>query len=194
MQKKYTAPGERCFAGCCGRLIKPGCVIEVVLMEKARTRYEKGEPVLLRTILPRVYAGKQWTHPWQVVRLAQEWPAVVGVETARLTAPAFLRRDTLWIYVQDSSWMHHFHFIKTDLLTRINQHLTEMKITDIRWQLQPEQPAVSTEQSFFHARAQARVIDSDFEHEVRRLTAGVANQECREALQRLWLTFAVNAQ
>ncbi|NLX19364.1 MAG: DUF721 domain-containing protein [Desulfobulbus sp.] len=159
-------------------------------MKEARTPYEKGEPVPLRTLLPQVYTVKQWKRPWLVVRLTQQWPAVVGAETARLTMPAFLRRDTLWIYVQDSSWMHHLHFIKTDLLARINQYAPEMEITDIRWQLRSDWPTAPAEQS----PLQPQALDSDLEQRISRLTAGIADQKCRQALQRLWRTFAADSR
>lgn len=158
----------------------------MVAMKEKRTGYEKGDLLPLHAIFPQVYALKQWTTPWRLVRLIQDWPAVVGTEVARLTAPAFFRRDVLWIYVQDSAWMHHFQFVKTDLLARINQYLSDTPISDLRWQLQSEQPAVPQS-----APSQpCRNIDQDRERDFQQLSASIANPECREALRRLWRSFA----
>lgn len=141
-------------------------------------------------IFPQVYALKQWTSPWRLFRLVQEWPAVVGAEVARLTTPAFFRRDVLWISVQDSAWMHHLQFVKADLLTRINQHLQDAPIADLRWQLQPVQPAPP--QSV--ALPPSRPVDQNREQDFQQLSASIANPECREALRHLWRSFAAHSK
>jgi len=130
-------------------------------MKETRTGYNRGDLVPMLAIFPQVYALKQWTGPWRLFGLVQDWPGIVGAEVARLTTPAFFRRDVLWIYVQDSAWMHHLQYVKADLLARINQHLQETPISDLRWQLQPAQPAPP--QSV--ASPSCLVIDRDREQE-----------------------------
>lgn len=139
----------------------------------------------LGDILSTVYSAQEWTTPWRLFRLLRDWPVIVGAEVARLTAPAFFRRETLWVYVQDSAWMHHLHHVKPDLLARINRHLGDPPIADLRWQLQPLAPP-PPERS--HALPQR--IDPEREQSFRTMTETIANRECREALQRLWRTFA----
>jgi predicted nucleic acid-binding Zn ribbon protein len=158
------------------------------LVEK-RKRSKKNELSFLGDTLSAVYATKKWRHQWRVFRLAQDWPAIVGVEVARLTAPAFFRQDVLWIFVQDSAWMQHMQFIKLDLLTRVNQALAEPPIIDIRWLLQP----ATLPQPKRHV-PESHPVDPRQEQSFRQLTESVANQECREALQRLWQIFASNTE
>ena len=158
-------------------------------MKETRTGYEKGDLLPMLSIFSQVYALKQWTSPWRLFRLVQEWPAVVGAEVARLTTPAFFRRDVLWIYVQDSAWMHHLQFVKTDLLARINQHLQDAPIADLRWQLQPAQPPLKSVVS-----PSCHPVDPDREQDFQQLSASIANPECREALLRLWRSFAAHSE
>jgi hypothetical protein len=158
-------------------------------MVKERTGYEKGDLAALGTVFSGVYSAKKWTSQWRLFRLVRDWPAIVGVEVARLTAPAFFRRETLWIHVQDSAWMHHLQFVKTDLLARINQSLAEQPIADIRWQLQVQTPP----QSERHL-SRPHAVDSQQEQSFCRMAEGISNQECREALQRLWRTFAAHSE
>jgi len=169
------------------RLSLPAIEVEVILRMKQETRsgYEKGDLTALGTVFSGVYATKQWTTQWRLFRLLQDWPAIVGAEVARLTTPAFFRRETLWLHVQDSAWMHHLQYVKPDLLVRINRHLAELPVVDIRWQLQPQPPPQPERRPFkIHA------VDSEQERSFCRMTETIANRECREALQRLWRTFA----
>jgi hypothetical protein len=159
-------------------------------MKETRTDYNRGDLLPMLAIFPQVYALKQWTGPWRLFGLVQDWPAIVGAEVARLTTPAFFRRDVLWIYVQDSAWMHHLQFVKADLITRINQHLQDRPISDLRWQLQPAQPVPP--QSV--ASPSCLVIDRDREQDFQQLSASITNPECREALRHLWRCFAARTK
>lgn len=150
-----------------------------------KSGYEKSDLSSLSGLFSEVYSAKKWNNQWRLFQLLQDWPAIVGTEIARLTTPAFFRQQTLWIYVQDSAWMHHMQFIKLDLLTRINKVMEEQPITDIRWQLQPEIPPQPERRI-----PEPHAVDPEREQSFRRMTENVANRECREALQRLWLIFA----
>jgi hypothetical protein len=158
-------------------------------MKETQTGYKKGDLAALGTVFSGVYATKQWAAQWRLFRLLQDWPAIVGAEVARLTTPAFFRRETLWIYVQDSAWMHHLQYVKPDLLARINRHLAEQPVTDIRWQLQPQLPPQPERR---HPTPQT--VDGEQEQSFCRMTETITNRECREALQRLWRTFAADAE
>ena len=154
-------------------------------MRSDRTGYQHKELAPLGDLLAGVFARQQWKNQWRLFLLVRAWPSIVGTEVGRLTAPAFFREQTLWIYVQDSAWMHHLQFIKLDLLARINHVLNDQPIADIRWQLQPHQPPTVERD-----RPQPRAIDDIQDQGFQRMTEGISNQQCREALQRLWRSFA----
>jgi len=154
-------------------------------MTKERTGSNKNSMAPLGELFSGVYAEKQWKNQWRLYHLAREWPTIVGPEVARLTMPAFFRQETLWIYVQDSAWMHHLQFIKLDLLVRVNQALEEQPIVDLRWQLQPHLPPQPERRL-----PDPQPVDAGQEQSFRQMTDGIANQDCREALQRLWRIFA----
>ncbi|MCL2791439.1 MAG: DUF721 domain-containing protein [Desulfobulbus sp.] len=158
-------------------------------MKKTRTGYEQSELTAMGAALPEVFAAKQWGTQWRLFRLGKEWPGIVGDQVAQLTSPAFFRRETLWIFVQDSAWMHHLQYVKADLLARVNRHLEGQSVTDIRWRLHPH-PLPQPERCF----PEPREIDPEREKSFCLMSEAVANQECREALQRLWRTFAAIAE
>ncbi len=154
-------------------------------MRNKQTGHEQGEPTPMADLLPGVYAEQQWKKQWSLFCLMRDWPTIVGREVGRLTMPAFFRQETLWIYVQDSAWMHHLQFIKLDLLGRINNALSDQPITDIRWQLQPLLPTLNERRLL-----PLQVVDAANEQTFQQMTSCIGNQECREALQRLWHSFA----
>jgi Uncharacterized protein conserved in bacteria len=141
------------------------------------------------TALPVVFAGKQWDMQWRLFCLSREWAEIVGDNVARLTAPAFFRKGTLWIFVQDSTWMHDLQYVKADLIARINRHLEGRFVADIRWKLYSSSLAQSGQQ--FHA---PKEIDPGQEQAFCQMVETIANQQCREALERLWRTFAAHAE
>ena len=152
-------------------------------------RSQHSELTILGDSWSAIYATKKWKHQWRLFHLTQDWPAIVGTEVARLTAPAFFRQDVLWIFVQDSAWMQHMQFIKLDLLERVNRVLEAPPIVDIRWLLQPELPSTPARNM-----PEPHPVPPEQERSFRRMTESVANPECREALQRLWQIFASNTK
>ncbi len=154
-------------------------------MKKQRSGYESGNLTPLNTVFSSVYARKQWQRQWRLFALVQDWPRLVGPEISRLTRPAFFRRDTLWLHVQDSVWMHHLQFIKPDLIARVNQGLPEHPIVDLRWQLDPLPPLCPPP-----PRPDQLPLDREQEHAFYRMTESISNLECREALQGLWRTLS----
>jgi len=158
------------------------------MMEK-RNRSKKNELSFLGDSLSAIYSTKKWKNQWRLFRLAQDWPAIVGTEVARLTAPAFFRQDVLWIFVQDSAYMQHMQFIKLDLMARVNRIMIEQPAIDIRWMLQPEILPVPERHT-----PEPHPVDPEQERSFRGMTESVANQECRKALQRLWRTFASHSK
>ena len=146
---------------------------------------KQGDLCSLGERLAGIYSRKQWNRQWRLFQLARQWPSIVGADYARLTTPAFFRQQTLWIYVQDSSWMHHLQFVKLDLLARINLAMDDQPVADIRWQLQPQESAPSASRPTIPPTVDVAEAQSFL-----RIAEGIANPECRTALQRLWRTFA----
>ena len=140
----------------------------------------------LKETLSAVFATKQWRNQWQLFQLVRDWPRIAGTQVAQLTTPAYFRKDVLWIFVQDSSWMQHLQYAKIDLLGKINQAVGEQTaVADLRWLMQPlshvdgKRPAVAS-----------HPVDPEKERVFSQLIGGVSHQECRDALQRLWKAFA----
>ncbi len=136
--------------------------------------------------MERIYGEKGWRHPWQIFALVRQWQAIAGKEMAARTMPAFLRRDVLWVYVRNSAVMQHMQMQKPGLLEQVNRHVEGMRITDIRWMLEPADLPAPEERDW---RPLQPMPDPDREEAFRRMASTVADPECRAALLDLWRSF-----
>jgi hypothetical protein len=137
------------------------------------------------TVLPTVFARKEWAGQWRLFQLVRDWPDIVGPRVAELTAPAWFRHDVLWIHVQDSAAMQHLQYLKIDLLARVNKALIDEPASDLRWALQPVLPPRPEPNAPEPAK-----VDPVRERAFRDLTASISDPVSREALVRLWRALA----
>lgn len=152
---------------------------------KERRHDRRDDLIPLKEVLSSVYESKQWTRQWRLFLLVRDWPAIVGEQVAALTAPAFFRRDVLWIHVQDSAWMQHLQYVKIDLLERINAALDDQPANDLRWL---QQPFTAPEAS--RSAPEPRPIDPARERLFIEMSNSIPNLECRKALLGLWRAFS----
>ena len=68
-------------------------------------------------------------------RLTAAWNNVVGDRIVAHTRPEKLQRDTLFVSVSDSVWMQQLHFLKQDILGKINQLLDGKAVKNIHFSL-----------------------------------------------------------
>lgn len=145
------------------------------------------EPVSLSQIFPNLYKQKQWQQAWLLVQLSRDWPRIVGKQIALLTRPAWLRHDVLWIYVQNSAWIHHVQMIRMDLLERIRQAQEECTINDIRCLMDPVQPADEVVEGKLEVKSKIPCPpQAEQLQRMRQLTESIKDPDCRRALNGLW--------
>jgi len=123
---------------------------------------------------------------WEFIRLAQVWQKVVGERAAAHTMPAWIKKDTLWGYVDSTSWMQELAFMKPEILEKVNVHFRSVRLVDIRWLRKPVakfSPPESREP------LPDSIVDPEQEDAFRDLTQVVGESGCREALFNLWQVF-----
>jgi predicted nucleic acid-binding Zn ribbon protein len=82
---------------------------------------------LVQRFRPEVAGGM--LEVWQV------WDAAVGPEIARNARPVAFKGKTLLVYVASSAWLHHLHFLKADLLSRLNSELGKPMVAQIKFKV-----------------------------------------------------------
>src|SRR5574340_236836 len=81
----------------------------------------------------------------EVRRLAAAWHQAVGERIAAHARPEKLQRDTLFVRVSDSVWMQQLHFLKQDILEKINQLLVGKEVKNIHFSLGDVSPPAAAQ-------------------------------------------------
>ena len=136
--------------------------------------------------LQALFEQRQWHTLWQAVTITRNWPEIVGQDIAGRAEPACIQKNILWVQVRDSVWMQQLQAMKPQILERVQRSFPEAEIRDIRWRLQTAKPLAANPRS---GNREGKKPDPEQARAFGRLTAIIDNKECRDALNRLWLTF-----
>lgn len=60
---------------------------------------------------------------------------LVGDNIARVSRPVFFRNDTLFIGVENPIWSHQLHFLKREIIEKLNSLFNEPLVRDIKFQI-----------------------------------------------------------
>ncbi|MBI5711404.1 MAG: DUF721 domain-containing protein [Candidatus Eisenbacteria bacterium] len=66
-------------------------------------------------------------------RAVGEWGHLVGPRVARHTRAVAFRDGVLQVEVEGSAWMHELGFLKRDLVRKINRHLGNPFVREVRF-------------------------------------------------------------
>ena len=66
-------------------------------------------------------------------RAAAEWPRIVGARIARHTRCVGFREGTLRVEAESSAWMHELGYLERDLVHKINRHLGEELVHEVKF-------------------------------------------------------------
>lgn len=146
----------------------------------------KKEPEALSDSLHDLFIRKKWSTLWKTYTLSRKWMKIAGPEVAGKTEPAYIQNTVLWIYVENSVLMQHLQANKLRLLEKIHTELPDLNITDVRWAMQPVKPSVQSNPAPAGLQQKA---DPEAEAAFTDMTRTIENDQCREALQKLWLSF-----
>ena len=72
-----------------------------------------------------------------LIRVWDIWEQAVGRAIAANTRPAAFKGDLLIVHATSSSWLQQLRFLKADILSKVNQHLGQAKVKDIKFKIGP---------------------------------------------------------
>jgi predicted nucleic acid-binding Zn ribbon protein len=104
-------------------------------MTSSEKRKNLSSPATVGQLLSDVFKDKKWSDRIELHAAFKLWDRTVGSEIAAIAQPSMIRGRVLWVRVADSVWMQQLHLQKMLLLDKINQQLTGVELTDIRFQL-----------------------------------------------------------
>jgi len=118
-------------------------------------------------------------------RLLEIWNRAVGLQISAHTRPEKLKRNTLFVKVSSSVWMHQLHILKSDIIEKINTLLGKELVKNVHFSIgeipsspsrNPYPPSFSPE-SYPLRDKEKKVIEKH--------TSSVKDQELKEILQRV---------
>ncbi len=69
------------------------------------------------------------------VKIRGIWDQAVGERIAENTVPESMRRGVLFVNVASSVWMQQLHFLKDEILEKVNNELDSTRIKEIRFKI-----------------------------------------------------------
>jgi len=118
-------------------------------------------------------------------RLLVIWNSAVGLQISAHTRPEKLKRNTLFVKVSSSVWMHQLHILKSDIIEKINTLLGKELVKNVHFFI-GEIPSSPSRNSYSPSFSPESYTLRDKEKKViEKHTSSVKDQELKEILQRV---------
>ena len=118
-------------------------------------------------------------------RLLPIWNKAVGLQIAAQTRPGKLKGETLFVKVSSSVWMQQLHFLKEEIIEKINQSLGKAVIKNIYFFLgEIPLPSLKGEERMSFPSLSHVLKDRD-RRLIEKSTASIPDQELREIMKRV---------
>ncbi len=137
----------------------------------------------LATVLPGIISHRGWKVKLDMYSFFADWDQIVAEHVAECSRPLRIKKDTLWVEVENSSWMQQIQYEKYQMLEDINARLKFSRIKDIKFTL-PEGETKEPKPE----RARLTFVSPDpreVEHFERQI-ASIDDDRTRDAIFRLW--------
>jgi len=118
-------------------------------------------------------------------RLLDVWQKAVGPQISVQTRPDRLKRNTLFVKVSSSVWMHQLHILKQDIIERINQLLEKDLIKNIHFSIGDIPPGMSTNPYRSSFSPESYPLKEKDKKLIEKSVSSVADPELKEILRRV---------
>jgi len=134
-------------------------------------------------VLPEVTRHQGWDVKLDMHSIFPKWKNLVDPDIASCSKPLKIVKDTLWLEVENSTWMQQLQFEKLRILEVINATLRLSRIRDIRFVLPRDsgEQAKKSGPGLSYVPPETKELER-FEQQV----SIIEDEACREALIRLW--------
>lgn len=112
------------------------------------------------------------------------WKEVVGEKIASHTQPVRIRKGVLFVNASSPVWAQELSLIKKELTGKINKHLKNDLVKDIRFSSRGIKAEESID-SKITSQGRKTALSSKEIGAIKKTTKGLENQEIRESLERV---------
>ena len=98
------------------------------MRRKSQTKLQRIDEILARALRKRHVPFRPEDR-----RLIETWSRAVGPQIASQSRPEYLRGEVLLVKVANSVWMQQLHFLKEEIIGKVNTCLGKTSVRDIRF-------------------------------------------------------------
>lgn len=95
------------------------------------------KPVHIADVLKNALAAYRTEGDTELVRIWKLWDGAVGHAVAENTRAAAFKGNLLIVHVSSSPWIHQLHFLKQELIEKVNRALGKNLVADIKFKIGP---------------------------------------------------------
>jgi predicted nucleic acid-binding Zn ribbon protein len=95
------------------------------------------DPVPIGRIISQLLKTGRRAEDSATARVWDLWDEAVGGFIAENARPAAIKGKVLLVYVNSSPWLHQLHFLKSEIVDKLNQALGENLVEDIKFKIGP---------------------------------------------------------
>lgn len=100
-------------------------------------RKESGQFVKIGHIIKDVLQSQRKHADAKMVRVWDVWHSAVGKQIGENTTPAAFRGGLLMVNVTSSAWVQQLWFLKKEIIAKVNHHLGEDLVEEIKFKIGP---------------------------------------------------------
>jgi predicted nucleic acid-binding Zn ribbon protein len=144
---------------------------------------KKKKQKVVAAVLPGIMRERGWEKQLDLHSIFPRWVDLVDAEVSDHALPLKIVRGTLWLEVENSSWLQDLQYRKMELLDTLNQSLRLSRLNDIKMVL-----PVGRKKGRKVPDRSVRFVKPDeekiaaFEQQV----SCIADEQCRDALMQFW--------
>jgi hypothetical protein len=107
--------------------------------EKSMTRKREPlkKPVHIADVLKNALTAYRAEGDTELMKVWSLWKGVVGHGIAENTRASAFKGNLLIVHVSSSAWIHHLHFLKQELISKLNDALGKDLVGDIKFKIGP---------------------------------------------------------
>jgi len=139
----------------------------------------------LAPVLAQALRQRGLGHVVLLARLVQHWCTIAGPQLAAVTQPDSIRARVLFVTVRDAIWLQQVIFYQAQLLENMRRILGDVPITKLHFTLAMSAPQRSVCPAPQEGLEPLPLTVAEVQ-QVQESTAGIADLELREAVQRAW--------
>ena len=139
----------------------------------------------LGDVLQRVLKERNILLTSEKRRLQEVWLKAVGSRIATQTSPDRLQKGSLFVKVSNSAWMQQLHFLKEEMIEKINRQMGDQSVKNIFFSIGEVLPSARTDQDPAVFYPESFPLKGRDKKLIEQSIASVSDQELKEILKRV---------